>query len=101
MRIFSALIAANNAAIQLAAIRAGSRAGNSGGNQESSRSTRTSQQGMEEGMLLGWRSRTGGSLKLDCPHIFDELGTGTSAHVKCCLCGGEMDHEPGDPSIWR
>lgn len=87
MNRLRASIAANHVAAQIAANRAG--------NQELSAST------PQEGMLLGWRSRTGGSLKLDCPHIFDKLGIGASAHVKCCLCGGEMEHEPGDPSIWR
>jgi hypothetical protein len=89
MNRLSALIAVNNVAVQLATKRAG--------NQQSGRSASKP----EEGVLLGWRSRRVGFLKLGCPHIFDELGIGASAHVRCCLCGGEMDQAPGDPRIWR
>lgn len=55
------------------------------------------------GAILGKRAGTGTGTfpKLGCPHHFEKYGIGANTYVRCDYCGTEMEHEPGDPTIWR
>lgn len=55
----------------------------------------------EAGALFGARTLRGGFPTLGCPHHFETYGIGTNTYVKCDYCGTEMEHKPGDPTVWQ